>query len=198
MRTRHYRGFFDLFGRDTALSKACCMSPKVPELPQRQANRHYPKGDTGRRDALGDVSDLSSDKYGEHLSKEEVEAFVAPTSNRTAAVTAWMNENWPNATATSSASGPTSQLHRPTRSCPQSIHSSRTMAPALRPSAVPQLRDSINELRADVGWNLDEQYAVGPAIDIPAHFITVGGSFDDALLDAATTSLAWTSRRKSS
>ncbi|TFY63523.1 hypothetical protein EVJ58_g3187 [Rhodofomes roseus] len=39
MRTRHYRGFFDLFGRDGALSKACCMSPKVPELPQRQANR---------------------------------------------------------------------------------------------------------------------------------------------------------------
>ncbi|KAI0927797.1 hypothetical protein AcW1_005223 [Taiwanofungus camphoratus] len=47
----------------------------------------------GLIDALYDVSIPSSAKYGQHLSKAEVEEFVSPTSDSVAAVNNWLKEN---------------------------------------------------------------------------------------------------------
>ncbi|KAI0769638.1 family S53 protease [Trametes elegans] len=47
----------------------------------------------GLEKALLDVSTPSSDLYGQHLSKEEVEKFVAPSSDSVAAVNAWFADN---------------------------------------------------------------------------------------------------------
>jgi len=47
----------------------------------------------GLEKALYDVSTPSSDLYGQHLSKEEVEAFVAPSSESTTAVNEWLAAN---------------------------------------------------------------------------------------------------------
>ncbi|OSD07753.1 subtilisin-like protein [Trametes coccinea BRFM310] len=44
----------------------------------------------GLIDALYDVSDPDSPKYGQHLSKSEVEKFVAPKPEAMAAVTSWL------------------------------------------------------------------------------------------------------------
>ncbi|KAF9814346.1 hypothetical protein IEO21_05141 [Rhodonia placenta] len=52
----------------------------------------------GLIEALYDVSTPSSAKYGQHLSKYEVEEYVSPTSMTIAAVNAWLSEN--NVTAT--------------------------------------------------------------------------------------------------
>ncbi|KAH9913511.1 family S53 protease [Fomitopsis serialis] len=261
----------------------------------------------GLYDALNDVSDPSSDKYGQHLSKEEVEAFVAPTSESTEAVTAWLNEHGLNATAVSPAgdwlavnvsvaqansllladyslfthdstgadtirtlqySLPTDlQAHigcvHPTTTFPSIINHSpileswtrredtgeveaRAVTPcgSGNPNMIPEclqamygipttpatqssnqiavtgydgiyaeeadLQSFLTTYRPDVSnsttytvisvnngtdpqWrenagteaNLDVEYAVGLATNVPAFFMTVGGSFDDALLDAA-------------
>ncbi|KAI0943204.1 hypothetical protein AcW1_002423 [Taiwanofungus camphoratus] len=48
---------------------------------------------TGLEEALYDISTPSSSNYGKHLSKEEAAQFVAPTSETTSAVTAWLQEN---------------------------------------------------------------------------------------------------------
>ncbi|KAI0733779.1 family S53 protease [Fomitopsis betulina] len=58
---------------------------------------------TGLYDALYEVSDPTSAKYGQHLSKDEVAAFVAPTSDSVAAVTAWLEEHGLSATNASPA-----------------------------------------------------------------------------------------------
>ncbi|EJF57638.1 family S53 protease-like protein [Dichomitus squalens LYAD-421 SS1] len=47
----------------------------------------------GLEKALYDVSTPGSALYGQHLSKEEVEQFVAPTSETVDAVTSWLKEN---------------------------------------------------------------------------------------------------------
>ncbi|PCH39548.1 family S53 protease [Wolfiporia cocos MD-104 SS10] len=47
----------------------------------------------GLIEALYDVSTPSSAKYGQHLTKEEVEAYVAPTAESADAVTSWLSEN---------------------------------------------------------------------------------------------------------
>ncbi|KZT65386.1 subtilisin-like protein [Daedalea quercina L-15889] len=262
---------------------------------------------SGLYDALNDVSDPSSDKYGQHLSKEEVEALVSPASESTSAVTAWLNENGLNATAVSPAgdwlavnisvaqansllsadyslfthdstgaqtvrtleySVPTDlQAHidcvHPTTTFPSVIKNSpiieswtrrddtgeveaRDVTPcgSGNPNMVPEclqamygipttpanqssnqiavtgyddiyaqqsdLQSFLTTYRSDVSnsttytvvsvsngtdpqtrefagteANLDVEYTVGLATNVPALFVTVGGSFDDALLDAA-------------
>ncbi|KAF8488535.1 family S53 protease-like protein [Gautieria morchelliformis] len=47
----------------------------------------------GLEQALYDVSTPSSSQYGQHLSKEEVETFVAPSSDTTTAVNEWLSSN---------------------------------------------------------------------------------------------------------
>ncbi|KAM5532580.1 hypothetical protein V8D89_013786 [Ganoderma adspersum] len=47
----------------------------------------------GLEKALMDVSTPSSSLYGQHLTKEEVAQFVAPTQDTVEAVTAWLKEN---------------------------------------------------------------------------------------------------------
>ncbi|KZT71778.1 family S53 protease [Daedalea quercina L-15889] len=47
----------------------------------------------GLVDALYDVSTPSSANYGAHLSREEVEAYMAPKAESTSAVNAWLSEN---------------------------------------------------------------------------------------------------------
>ncbi|KAI0718420.1 subtilisin-like protein [Cerioporus squamosus] len=49
-------------------------------------------------DALYQVSDPSSDKYGQHLSKSEVEQLVAPSADSVSAVNAWLQEHGLSAT----------------------------------------------------------------------------------------------------
>ena len=44
----------------------------------------------GLEDALYAVSTPSSPRYGQHLSKEEAEAFIAPTPKTVAAVNRWL------------------------------------------------------------------------------------------------------------
>ncbi|TFY57291.1 hypothetical protein EVJ58_g7105 [Rhodofomes roseus] len=261
----------------------------------------------GLYDALRDVSDPSSDKYGQHLSREEVEAFVAPTSDSFSAATTWLNKNGLNATAVSPArdwlavnisvsqansllsadyslfthdatstetirtleySLPTDlQAHidcvHPTTTFPSVINHSPILESWTRredtgeveardvtpcgsgsPNMVPEclqamygipttpatqssnqiavtgydgiyaeqadLQSFLTAYRPDVSntttysvisvnngtdpqWrenagteaNLDIEYAVGLATNVSAYFVTVGGSFDDALLDAA-------------
>ncbi|OSX61674.1 hypothetical protein POSPLADRAFT_1070312 [Postia placenta MAD-698-R-SB12] len=51
----------------------------------------------GLVDALYSVSDPTSESYGQHLSRDEVASFVAPASESTSAVQAWLNENGLNA-----------------------------------------------------------------------------------------------------
>ncbi|KAH9910454.1 family S53 protease [Fomitopsis serialis] len=58
---------------------------------------------TGLVDALYDVSTPSSASYGAYLSKEDVEAYMAPTAASTSAVNAWLAENGLQATTLSSA-----------------------------------------------------------------------------------------------
>ncbi|PCH39552.1 family S53 protease-like protein [Wolfiporia cocos MD-104 SS10] len=53
--------------------------------------------------ALYDVSTPSSTKYGQHLSKAEVETFVAPTTETLDAVHEWLSDNGVTADTTSSA-----------------------------------------------------------------------------------------------
>ncbi|KAM5543738.1 hypothetical protein V8D89_002355 [Ganoderma adspersum] len=53
--------------------------------------------------ALLNVSDPSSDKYGQHLSKSEVEALVAPSSQSVSAVKAWLQGHGLTATSVSPA-----------------------------------------------------------------------------------------------
>ncbi|KAJ7696455.1 family S53 protease [Mycena rosella] len=57
----------------------------------------------GLQKALLDVSTPSSPSYGNHLSKEEVNAFVAPTDEALAAVQNWLSSN--NVTAVQSGAG---------------------------------------------------------------------------------------------
>nr|GAT60807.1 family S53 protease [Mycena chlorophos] len=57
----------------------------------------------GLEAALFDVSTPSSANYGEHLSKEQVNAFVAPSTEATSAVQAWLASYDLTATAVSSA-----------------------------------------------------------------------------------------------
>ncbi|KZT71773.1 family S53 protease [Daedalea quercina L-15889] len=58
---------------------------------------------TGLVDTLYDVSTPSSAKYGAYLTKEEVEAYMAPTSQSTSSVNAWLSENGLHATVLSAA-----------------------------------------------------------------------------------------------
>ncbi|PIL27274.1 hypothetical protein GSI_10421 [Ganoderma sinense ZZ0214-1] len=53
--------------------------------------------------ALLNVSDPSSDTYGQHLSKSQVEALVAPSSQSVSAVKAWLQQHGLTATAASPA-----------------------------------------------------------------------------------------------
>ncbi|RPD61263.1 subtilisin-like protein [Lentinus tigrinus ALCF2SS1-6] len=48
---------------------------------------------TGVESALYDVSNPSSENYGHHLTKAEVEAMVAPTAESVEKVTAWLSKN---------------------------------------------------------------------------------------------------------
>ncbi|KAF7979708.1 hypothetical protein HWV62_41050 [Athelia sp. TMB] len=57
----------------------------------------------GLEAALYDVSTPGSANYGKHLSKEEVEAYVKPSQNSTAAVMAYLQQNGVNATTLSPA-----------------------------------------------------------------------------------------------
>ncbi|KAI0349765.1 family S53 protease-like protein [Trametes cingulata] len=57
----------------------------------------------GLVDAVYRVSDPDSPSYGQYLSKDEVEAFVAPQSASVDAVNAWLRENGLNATPLSPA-----------------------------------------------------------------------------------------------
>ncbi|OJT13754.1 Tripeptidyl-peptidase SED2 [Trametes pubescens] len=57
----------------------------------------------GVADALYRVSNPDSDSYGQYLSREEVESFVAPTSDTVIAVNSWLAENNLTATSISSA-----------------------------------------------------------------------------------------------
>ncbi|KAI0367268.1 family S53 protease [Pilatotrama ljubarskyi] len=57
----------------------------------------------GLEKALMDVSTPGSPSYGQHLSKAEVEAFVAPKPESVAAVNAWLNEQGIEATKLSPA-----------------------------------------------------------------------------------------------
>ncbi|EJD45533.1 family S53 protease [Auricularia subglabra TFB-10046 SS5] len=57
----------------------------------------------GLIDALYRVSDPASPDYGKHLSKEEVNAFLAPTSETLSAVTDWLTSNGVQAHAVSPA-----------------------------------------------------------------------------------------------
>lgn len=57
----------------------------------------------GLTEALYDVSTPSSANYGNHLTKEEVEAFVAPTPETVSVVNAWLSENGISATTISPA-----------------------------------------------------------------------------------------------
>ncbi|KAK0502015.1 family S53 protease-like protein [Armillaria luteobubalina] len=52
-----------------------------------------PKDNAGLEKALYAVSEPGSNKYGQHLSFEEVKAFSAPTPEAAIAVTAWLSEN---------------------------------------------------------------------------------------------------------
>ncbi|KAI1796803.1 family S53 protease-like protein [Ganoderma leucocontextum] len=54
-------------------------------------------------DALYSVSDPSSSKYGQHLSKADVEALVAPSQDTKDAVGSWLRDNGLNATTISPA-----------------------------------------------------------------------------------------------
>ncbi|KAI1790225.1 family S53 protease-like protein [Ganoderma leucocontextum] len=54
-------------------------------------------------DALYNVSDPSSSRYGQHLSKAEAEALVAPSQVTKDAVSSWLQENGLNATTISPA-----------------------------------------------------------------------------------------------
>ncbi|EPS96632.1 hypothetical protein FOMPIDRAFT_1025327 [Fomitopsis schrenkii] len=58
---------------------------------------------TGLYDALNEVSDPASEKYGQHLSRDEVAALVAPTSDTMASVTAWLKKHRLSATNASPA-----------------------------------------------------------------------------------------------
>ncbi|EPT05545.1 hypothetical protein FOMPIDRAFT_83202 [Fomitopsis schrenkii] len=53
---------------------------------------------SGLEEALYDVSTPTSPNYGQHLSKEEAAAFVAPTSKTTAAVNSWLQQHGINST----------------------------------------------------------------------------------------------------
>ncbi|PCH35755.1 subtilisin-like protein [Wolfiporia cocos MD-104 SS10] len=57
----------------------------------------------GLVDALDNVSNPASAQYGHHLSKEEVEDFVRPTSESVQAVNAWLNQHGLNSTTLSPA-----------------------------------------------------------------------------------------------
>ncbi|KAJ7831016.1 family S53 protease [Mycena olivaceomarginata] len=57
----------------------------------------------GLEKALYDVSTPSSSNYGNHLSKDEVNAFLAPTTDAAAAVQAWLGSHGLVATKSSSA-----------------------------------------------------------------------------------------------
>ncbi|KAF8575000.1 family S53 protease [Ramaria rubella] len=57
----------------------------------------------GLEKALYDVSTPGNDLYGQHLSKEEVESYVAPTSETLSAVNTWLNSNGVEASNASSA-----------------------------------------------------------------------------------------------
>ncbi|KAK7001748.1 family S53 protease [Favolaschia claudopus] len=57
----------------------------------------------GLEKALYDVSTPSSSSYGNHLSKDEVNAFLAPTAEAAAAVQAWLDSHGLSATKSSSA-----------------------------------------------------------------------------------------------
>ncbi|KAI0744158.1 family S53 protease-like protein [Daedaleopsis nitida] len=52
-----------------------------------------PQNITGLFAALTDVSDPSSPRYGQHLSKDEVASFVAPKPEDISAVTGWLKAN---------------------------------------------------------------------------------------------------------
>ncbi|TFY50872.1 hypothetical protein EVJ58_g10852 [Rhodofomes roseus] len=58
---------------------------------------------SGIIDALYDVSTPSSDNYGMYLSKEAVQAYMAPTNKTSTAVNAWLSENDLQATSLSGA-----------------------------------------------------------------------------------------------
>ncbi|KAH9839170.1 family S53 protease [Rhodofomes roseus] len=60
-----------------------------------------PNDTTGLIDALYDVSTPSSVKYGQYLSKEEVEVYTSPKEESVSAVSQWLSENGLNATTTS-------------------------------------------------------------------------------------------------
>ncbi|KZT64349.1 subtilisin-like protein [Daedalea quercina L-15889] len=54
---------------------------------------------SGLEEALYDVSTPSSANYGQHLSKDEAASYLAPTSETSSAVNAWLQQNGLNATA---------------------------------------------------------------------------------------------------
>ncbi|KAJ2985446.1 hypothetical protein NUW54_g10149 [Trametes sanguinea] len=94
----------------------CCATPLALSMQVHEAREDIPEGfihsgsapqDTvlnlqlalvqsdpaGLEKALMDVSTPSSALYGQHLSKEEVEKFVAPSADSVAAVQAWLADN---------------------------------------------------------------------------------------------------------
>ncbi|KAJ7088031.1 family S53 protease-like protein [Mycena belliarum] len=67
------------------------VAPAAKELTLRIALKQ--KNIAGLETALYQVSDPASALYGQHLTAEEVAAFVAPTEDTLAAVSAWLAEN---------------------------------------------------------------------------------------------------------
>ncbi|KAF7368321.1 Serine protease S53 [Mycena venus] len=79
-RTEPARGFFK-----------SSVAPAEKELTLRIALK--PNDIAGLETALYQVSDPASDLYGQHLTPEEVAAFVKPTDDSLAAVSEWLSEN---------------------------------------------------------------------------------------------------------
>ncbi|KAI0044866.1 family S53 protease [Auriscalpium vulgare] len=76
-------------------------APADQTLTLRLALAHTDVG--GLQDALYDVSTPGSSNYGQHLSKEDLAKYVAPTPESAAAVTSWLSENGLSATVLSPA-----------------------------------------------------------------------------------------------
>ncbi|KAI0261746.1 subtilisin-like protein [Gloeopeniophorella convolvens] len=87
--------------RDSAPHGFALTSPAADEAPLRLRLALTPNDIQGLQDRLLDVSTPGSAVYGNHLSKEEVGAYVTPKTETVAAVNAWLSENGLNGTTVS-------------------------------------------------------------------------------------------------
>ncbi|KAI8970637.1 family S53 protease-like protein [Trametes punicea] len=84
--------------RDVLPSGFSLAGPAAPNNPLRLRIALSQKSPNAVVDALNSVSDPASDKYGQHLSKEEAAQLAAPDPDSVAAVNAWLAEHGLNAT----------------------------------------------------------------------------------------------------